>query len=380
MPFAYVDIDLLDRNIREIARAAGNKKIRVASKSIRSVEVLRRIMRSDDTFQGIMCYTATEAAFLAKQGLQDLLLGYPVWEPGGIRLLADLIGEGHGITFMADCLEHVDHLEKIAQERGVRLPLCLDIDMSANYPGLRFGVWRSPLRDWDHVRPVVEKIMNSKWVWLDGIMGYEAQIAGVGDLVPGAALKNNVVRYLKSRSIREVALRRQRIVQRIQELGLTLRFVNAGGTGSLSSSRQEEWVTELTAGSGFYSPTLFDHYRSFRFEPAAGFAVEVVRQPRKDIVTCLGGGYTASGAADRIKLPKPYLPAGLELFPMEGAGEVQTPLLNRGKSPIGLGDPVFFRHAKAGELCERFDTLHVVSNGVIVGGYSTYRGMGETFL
>jgi D-serine deaminase-like pyridoxal phosphate-dependent protein len=161
---------------------------------------------------------------------------------------------------------------------------------------------------------------------------------------------------------------------------VTLRFVNAGGTGSLSSSRQEEWVTELTAGSGFYSPTLFDHYRSFRFEPAAGFAVEIVRQPRKDIVTCLGGGYTASGAADRTKLPKPYLPAGLELFPMEGAGEVQTPLLNRGKSPIGLGDPVFFRHAKAGELCERFDTLHVVSNGAIVGEYSTYRGMGETFL
>ncbi len=380
MPFAYVDLDLLDRNIREIARAAGSKKIRVASKSIRSVEALRHIVQADDIYQGIMCYTATEAAFLAKRGFRDLLLGYPTWEPEGIRRLADLIGEGHCVTLMVDCVEHVDHLEKIARERGVRFPLCLDIDMSASYPGLRFGVWRSPLSEWDHVRPVVERIQRSQWAWLDGIMGYEAQIAGVGDFVPGSAMKNNVVRYLKSRSIREVAKRRQRIVRRIQELGIPLRFVNAGGTGSLSSSRLEESVTELTAGSGFYSPALFDHYRSFRFQPAAGFAVEVVRQPRKDIVTCMGGGYTASGSADRTKLPKPFLPEGLELFPLEGAGEVQTPLLNRGKSSIGLGDPVFFRHAKAGELCERFDTLHVISNGTIVGEYLTYRGMGETFL
>ncbi|WP_256761146.1 amino acid deaminase/aldolase [Cohnella sp. WQ 127256] len=382
MPFAYLDLDLLDRNIRDIARAAGNKKVRVASKSIRSVEVLRHILRSDDTFQGVMCYTAAEAAYLANNGFKDLLLGYPTWEPKGIQTLVDLIGEGHLITFMVDCAEHVIQLEQIAMERGIRIPLCLDVDMSASYPGLRFGVWRSPLHNWDNTRPVVERIVQSPWVWLDGVMGYEAQIAGVGDHVPGATLKNNVIRYLKRRSIREVAKRRGAIVQNIQALGVPLRFVNAGGTGSMSSSREEELVTELTAGSGFYCPALFDHYRSFEYQPAAGFAVEVVRKPRDNIVTCLGGGYIASGAVDRTKLPKPYLPQGLELFALEGAGEVQTPLSIRGPSPesLSLGDPIFFRHAKAGELCERFDSLHVISNGSIVGEYSTYRGAGENFL
>jgi D-serine deaminase-like pyridoxal phosphate-dependent protein len=382
MPFAYVDLDLLDRNIRDIARAAGSKKIRVASKSIRCVDVLRRILRSDDVFQGVMCYTASEAAYLAREGFTDLLLGYPTWEPNGIQALIDLIGEGHNITFMVDCIQHVAQLESLAQERGIRIPLCLDIDMSASYPGLRFGVWRSPLNEWAEVRPIVERILSSSWVQLVGVMGYEAQIAGVGDQVPGAALKNSVVRYLKKRSINEVAKRRQEIVRHIEALGISLRFVNAGGTGSLSSSRVEDVVTELAAGSGFYSPVLFDYYRSFRYEPAAGFAVEIVRQPREDIFTCLGGGYIASGAADKGKLPKPYLPEGLELFPLEGAGEVQTPLRYRGKKeiPLNLGDPVFFRHAKAGELCERFDTLHVISDGAIVGEYSTYRGTGENFL
>ncbi|WP_051421817.1 amino acid deaminase/aldolase [Cohnella panacarvi] len=383
MPFAFLDLDLLDRNISDIDKAAGSKTIRIASKSIRSVSVLRRILRSSDTFRGVMCYTAGEAAFLARQGFQDLLLGYPTWDEQGVMPLLDLIGEGHSITFMVDSVAHVEHLERLARQRGVRIPLCLDIDMSASYPGLRFGVWRSPLDGWEAVRPVAERIRSSSWVWLDGMMGYEAQIAGVGDRVPGQALKNAIVRYLKARSIKDVAARREEVVRKIRALGMPLRFVNAGGTGSLATSRAERVVTEITAGSGFYSPLLFDNYKDFRYRPAAGFAVEIVRKPRPDIVTCMGGGYTASGAADGTKLPGPYLPAGLSLFPLEGAGEVQTPL-KIGREARGLaldlGDPVFFRHAKAGELCERFDRLYVVSEGAIVDEYETYRGMGEHFL
>jgi len=383
MPFAFLDRDLLDRNIRDIAHEAGGKTVRIASKSIRSVEALRYILNADARFQGVMCYTAGEADFLARQGFDDLLLGYPTWEEKGIAALADRIGEGKTIAFMVDCVEHVERIESVARERGVRIPLCLDVDMSSDFPGLHFGVWRSPLNEWGRVLPVAERIADSEWVTLDGVMGYEAQIAGVGDQAPGAGLKNRLVQAMKKRSIREVAKRRADIVARLRSLGLAPRFVNAGGTGSLASSREEEAVTELTAGSGFYSPGLFDYYRGFRYAPAAGFAVEVVRKPRADIVTCMGGGYTASGAAENSKLPKPYLPEGLELTSLEGAGEVQTPLrLPRGASPesLRLGDPVFFRHAKAGELCERFDALLVVSKGALVDEYSTYRGMGENFL
>jgi len=382
MPFAYLDRDLLDLNIRGIAGAAGSKKIRIASKSIRSVEALRYILGSSDRFQGIMCYSAAEAAFLAGKGFDDLLMGYPTWEAEGIRRLVDLVGEGRRIVLMTDCLEHVERIEQIARARGVRVPLCLDIDMSSDYPGLRFGVWRSPLNGWERVRPVAERIVRSEWTSLDGLMGYEAQIAGVGDRVPGATFKNGLIRLLKRVSIREVAKRRADIVERVLSLGADPRIVNAGGTGSLASSREEDVVTELTAGSGFYSPGLFDYYRDFRYAPAAGFAVEIVRMPRADIVTCMGGGYVASGAAENSKLPKPFLPQGLELMPLEGAGEVQTPLRRRGlpETELGLGDPVFFRHAKAGELCERFDSLYVVSNGTIVDRYATYRGMGENFL
>jgi D-serine deaminase-like pyridoxal phosphate-dependent protein len=380
LPLAYVDLDLLNQNIRQIAARAGGKRIRLASKSLRSVAMLRRILAEDGCFQGIMCFTASEAVYLAAQGFDDLLIGYPAWREQDIEAVARAVATGAQITLMIDSLEHVEHIENVARRQGVRLPLCLEIDMSMDVPGLHFGVWRSALRTPEQVRAIIERIQTSSHIWLDGLMGYEAQIAGVGDNLPGQLIKNALVRRFKQRSQREVAERRAAIVDFIKQQGITLRFVNGGGTGSLATTSTEECVTEITVGSGFYAPVLFDYYRSFRYQPAAGYAIEIVRHPRPFIYTCLGGGYIASGAVGPEKLPHPYLPAGAHLDPLEGAGEVQTPIHYRGPLALSPGDPIFMRHSKAGELCERFTHLALVSNGTIVDEVTTYRGDSMNFL
>ncbi len=318
MPFAFLDLDLLDQNIRQIVARAKGKQVRLASKSLRSVAVLRRILAADPIFQGIMCYT--------------------------------------------------------------RLPLCLEIDMSMDIPGLHFGVWRSPIHTAEQARPVIQRIQASSHVWLDSLMGYEAQIAGVGDNFPGHKTKNTIVQRLKRRSVREVAERRAALVDLVKGYGLSLRFVNGGGTGSITTTGTEEVITEITVGSGFYSPALFDNYRDFRYQPAAGYAIEIVRLPRPSIYTCLGGGYIASGSTGPEKLPQPYLPHGARLESREGAGEVQTPIRYDGEIPLTLGDPVFMRHSKAGELCERFTHLLFVSDGRVVDEVTTYRGDGHCFI
>jgi D-serine deaminase-like pyridoxal phosphate-dependent protein len=380
LPLAYIDLDLLDQNIRQIAARAGGKRIRLASKSLRSVAILRRILAADNCFQGIMCFTAAEAVYLASQGFDDLLIGYPVWREQDIEVVARTVATGAQITFMIDSLEHIEQIENVARRQGVRLPLCLEIDMSIDIPGLHFGVWRSALRTPDQIRAIIKRIQTSSHVWLDGLMGYEAQIAGVGDNLPGQLVKNALVRRFKLRSQREVAERRAALVDFIQQQGLTLRFVNGGGTGSLATTSIEEHVTEITVGSGFYAPVLFDYYRNFRYQPAAGYAIEIVRHPQPSIYTCLGGGYIASGGVGPEKQPQPYLPAGARLDPLEGAGEVQTPIHYKGAIPLSLGDPIFMRHSKAGELCERFTHLSLVANGTIVDEVTTYRGDGICFI
>lgn len=380
MPFAFVDLDLLDENIRQIPKRAGDKKIRIASKSLRCVHLLRYIFEQNSQYQGVMCFTIPEALYLASLGFDDLLLGYPAWDAEQINQVCAAVGAGKSITLMVDSVAHIRQINTIAAKVGVEAPLCLDVDMSLDLPGLHFGVWRSPVKSAQEALRVYEEIQRSPHVRLEGVMGYEAQIAGVTDNDPRQGLKNQVIRRLKSRSINQIAQRRAAVIKALESAGATLRFVNGGGTGSLESTRLESAVTEVTAGSGFYASGLFDHYRNFKHLPAAGFAVEVVRQPAPNLYTCLGGGYIASGSVGIEKQPTPYLPAGVTLMPLEGTGEVQTPIRYTGQPSLALGDPVFFRHSKAGELCERFNTLLLVRDGAIIDEIPTYRGDGYSFL
>ncbi|HEY1013163.1 MAG TPA: amino acid deaminase/aldolase [Herpetosiphonaceae bacterium] len=379
-PFAFVDLDLLASNMRQILARAGGTRIRLASKSIRCVAVMERILRADPLFAGLLCFTAAEAAWLSRQGFDDLVVGYPSWHADGIAALCDEVAAGKTVAAMADSLDHIDQLAAVAARRGVVLPVCLDIDLSLDLPGLRFGVWRSPVRSVAQALAVAEAVERSPHLRLDGLMGYEAQVAGLGDRMPGQAAKNAVIRVLKRWSVLLAARRRGAIVGALARRGAALRFVNGGGTGSIETTIREQAVTEVTVGSGFFAPTLFDNYQTFRHLPAAGFAIEIVRRPRADLYTCLGGGYVASGAVGPEKLPAPYLPAGAALLPLEGAGEVQTPVQYRGPVRLAPGDPIFMRHSKAGELCERFNELALVEDGAVVGAAPTYRGQGQAFL
>jgi len=376
-PFAFVDLDLFDANIAEIKARAGDKNIRVASKSVRCSTLLKRIFDADPQFQGTMAFYADEAVFLSQQGFDDLLIAYPYWSADQIEAVIGELQKGKTIVSMVDCEDHVRRFSEVAAGSGIEIPLCLDVDMSSNFLGLHFGVYRSGVDTASQATAITDFIAVQPGVRLDGVMGYEAQIAGVQDQT-GSALMNVAVPFLKKRSIPELCARRQSV---IEALGARdLRFVNAGGTGSLESSRLEACVTEVTVGSGFYSPALFDGYSQFRHHPAAAFAIEIVRHPKDDIFTALGGGYVASGSAGKDKLPKPYLPEGMRLINNEGTGEVQTPVIYCGPEKLTLGDPLFFRHAKAGELCERFNQIYLVADGQIVDIVLTYRGEGKCFM
>jgi D-serine deaminase-like pyridoxal phosphate-dependent protein len=379
-PFAYVDLDLLDANIQAIGARAGDKTVRVASKSVRSVDMLRRILAGHPAMRGLMTFTARETLWLAGQGFDDLLLAYPCWNADELAAICQAVKSGKSITVMLDSPAHADHFAAIAQRAGIELNVCIDLDMSLSLPGLHFGVLRSPVRDVPSALALWAAIRKHPHLRLSALMGYEAQVAGLGDDVPGMGIKAPIVRWLKRLSIRKVAARRAAVVLALRDAGAPLTLVNGGGTGSMEFTREEAAVTEITAGSGFFASHLFDYYRNFRHQPAAGYAVEVVRLPAPGVYTCLGGGYTASGSPGIEKAPLPYLPVGAKLHPNEGAGEVQTPVLYQGPQKLQLGDPVFFRHSKAGELCERFDTLHLLQGGRLVGEDRTYRGDGQCFL
>ncbi|MBB1243703.1 amino acid deaminase/aldolase, partial [Streptomyces durbertensis] len=245
---------------------------------------------------------------------------------------------------------------------------------------LRVGALRSPLHSPARIAELARAVVRRPGFRLVGLMAYEGHVAGVGDAVPGRPLRSAGVRLMQRVARRELAERRAAAVRAVREVAPDLEFVNGGGTGSVQHTAAEECVTEIAAGSGLLLPRLFDHYSSFSGRPAALFAQPVVRRPGVGVVTVLGGGYPASGAAGRDRLPTPYLPEGLRYDPMEQAGEVQTPLLGAAADDLLIGDKVWFRHAKAGELAERFDRFHLVEGERVTEVAPTYRGEGRTFL
>jgi D-serine deaminase-like pyridoxal phosphate-dependent protein len=210
-------------------------------------------------------------------------------------------------------------------------------------------------------------------------MAYEAQIAGLGDAPAGQRLRGAAIRALQRRSLAELTARRVAAVAAVREHA-DLEFVNGGGTGSIAATAQDPSVTELTAGSGLYGPTLFDAYRAWQPEPAAFFALPVVRRPGPSVATVLGGGWIASGQTSPTRQPTPWLPAGLSLTGMEGAGEVQTPVVGPAADQLRVGDRVWFRHAKAGELCEHVNELHLLDGDTLAGTALTYRGEDKAYL
>ncbi len=379
-PLAYVDLDLMQENIEALLKRANNKKVRIASKSIRCRSIMERILQSNQQFRGIMCFTADEAVYLNEHRFDDIILAYPVVHIPHIQAIVQKVKSGASIYLMVDRMEHIQAIEKAVGDAEIKVPVCIDIDMSVDFPGLHFGVWRSSLRSMWSFKKFVQEVLKSDKVEIKGLMGYEAQIAGVGDKVEGKFIVNNTIKGLKAISIPQIRNFRKEAVKYLESNEVELDFVNGGGTGSMESTCSEDAVTEITVGSGFYNSHLFDYYSNFSLQPAAGFAVQITRMPKKNTYTCHGGGYIASGGIEKVKAPLPYLPVGARLMDLEGAGEVQTPVEYKGKEPLKIGDPIFLRHSKAGELCERFNELYLIENGAIREKVPTYRGDGKCFL
>lgn len=367
-PLAVVDLDAFDHNADTLVGRAHGRPIRIATKSLRCRPLIERALNRAG-FSGLMCYSVREALWWARSGQRNIMVAYPSVD---VSALVDLAGDqalSTAVTVMIDSVEHVDFIAReVTGHEGLRV--AVDIDASLRLAGAHLGVRRSPTRTAAEVETVIRRALG-RGLNVVGLMFYDAQIAGLPD-------SSIAVRRVKAWSDQDLRSRRAQIVAAARAL-TPLDFVNGGGTGSLEVTGRDASLTELAAGSGLYAPTLFDGYDGLHLEPAAFFATPVVRRPADGVVTAYGGGYVASGPPGWSRVATPVEGQGLKLFKTEGTGEVQTPLQGAAADRLSLGDRVWFRHAKAGELAERFTQFVLLSGDEVVGAATTYRGEGQCF-
>lgn len=372
---AVVDLEAFDANAADLVRRAAGVPLRVATKSVRVPELIRRALGVGG-FAGVMAFSLAEAVWLIEQGItDDALMGYPTVDRDSLSRLAQEEHLRERITLMVDDPAHIEQLAALPTRGSVPLQVCLDIDASLRIGPVHLGVRRSPIRTPEHAERIAD-LARARGIVVRGLMFYEAQVAGLGE----GGLKGPVIRLIKRASMAELKARRQQIIDAVAAGGNGPLLVNGGGSGSVAETAAAPGITEVTAGSGLFVPGLFDHYSTFNPRPAAFFGLDVVRRPGPGYATAFGGGYIASGPAGPDRAP---LPLAGKYVGTEGAGEVQTPLrFPHGREPR-IGDRVWFRHAKAGELMEHFTHAHLIDGG---GGgepalttVSTYRGEGFPF-
>jgi D-serine deaminase-like pyridoxal phosphate-dependent protein len=384
-PLAIIELDALRFNANDMLRRAGGKPIRVASKSVRVRGVLDAVLALPG-YAGILAYTLPEALWLASAvgghpALPDVVVGYPTADRAALRRLATSPELAARVTIMVDSVEQLDLVDSaIPPKDRETIRVCLELDSSWKSAMLgHIGVWRSPIYTPSAARTLAQEVLGRPGFRLVGMMGYEAQIAGQGDSPAGRPAWGATVRWMQRESKEELLDRRRAAVAEVREL-TDLEFVNGGGTGSLEFTGSDPSVTEIAAGSGLFGGHLFDNYRVFRPAPATAFALSVVRKPAPATATVLGGGWIASGPPAADRMPRVVWPPELQLVPREMAGEVQSPLVGAAAEALRVGDRVWFRHTKSGELSEHVNVFHLVEGGSLVGELPSYRGQGEAFL
>lgn len=381
-PVVALGIEALAYNAHDLLRRAGGLPIRVASKSVRVRAVLDSVLALPG-YRGVLAYTLAEALWLSET-IDDIVVAYPSADRAAIAALAADERAAERVTVMIDSAEQLDLIDAVVGP-GMRaaIRVCLDFDASWRTRALgHIGVLRSPISTPDGLRRLAETVLTRPGFALDGIMSYEAQIAGVGDQPLGKPAEGLLMRTVQRASGEELAERRARAIAAVRAIA-PLRFVNGGGTGSVERTVAEAAVTEVAAGSGLFGPHLFDNYRSFAPAPAVAFALDVVRRPNDETATLLGGGWIASGPAAPDRLPQIVWPQGLRYAPREAAGEVQSPVIGAAARRMRVGDRVWLRHTKSGEPMEHANEVvpvRAAASSAAADPLPTYRGEGRCFL
>ena len=421
---------------------SSNKTIRIASKSIRVPTITNYILhRAFPHAKGLMCYCVPEAQYYAQfHQVYDLLVAYPTvqpsdllitWELSTIHLtddyfhfihddkkevLSGFVKKKFDITLMIDCVEHLEILnnfwdlklneikekrpELYNQYQQVKLRICIDVDLSYRpfFGLLHFGAHRSPIRTINNFEIIVKSALKFPHLKIVGVMTYEAQIAGVPNLNPYTKLLNPIIQILQKFSSKNVLQKRVEILKVLSKNNIKLEFFNGGGTGNIQQACSDPSLSEVTAGSGFFQCCLMDYYSSNDNECALSFAIQVTRSCEINSITCQSGGFIASGSSCwdkfvfshhfnyQLKLiclsnraPTIFLPDDLKVIDQEGFGEVQTPIIGKGTKNVKLGDPIFCRPAKAGEIAENFNYYYLKRNDELLCTANTYRGDGFRF-
>jgi D-serine deaminase-like pyridoxal phosphate-dependent protein len=226
-PALVVDVNALDRNIRQMASFFSTRacKLRPHFKAHKTPEIARRQLAAG-ACTGLTCATVGEAE-VAASFCDDILIANEIVGAENCRRVTALARRAR-MTIAVDSAVGLEGISAAARATGATIGALVDLNVGQNRCGVAPG---------DEAVAIGKLVASARGVTLRGLMGYEGHAVGIAD-------RSERERTVRASMQQLVSTRRM-----FERAGLPADIVSAGGTGSYDISGVFDGITEIQAGS-----------------------------------------------------------------------------------------------------------------------------------
>lgn len=165
-PAVLVDMDKLEANIREMSRLAAEAGVRLRPhvKVHEAAQIAK--MQIEAGACGIEVGSVDQAASMAEEGLEDIIIAHPFYGPHKLETFKELHKKPNlKITAVVDMMEQAEGISQVGQAVGRKVPVLIKIATPGNP---RFG-----LTSGEAVLDMAKKLRRLPGIELAGIYGHE---------------------------------------------------------------------------------------------------------------------------------------------------------------------------------------------------------------
>jgi D-serine deaminase-like pyridoxal phosphate-dependent protein len=288
-PALLLDFDVLRSNIKTMAEFFQPlpAKLRPHFKTHKCTKIARMQMEAGAV--GMTCAKVGEAEILTGAGIRDILIANQVVGSLKVERLMRLLDRGVDVKVAVDDEENVRELSRATTARDLQLGVLVEVDV---------GMGRCGLVPGPEMVKLCQFVDDSTRLVFRGLMGYEGH----------AVLTKDPEERKRQAAKAMEALKHARDL--VEDAGLEVEIVSAGGTGTYDIAGRSPGVTEVQAGSYVVMDATYVKIRP-EFKPALVLLSTIVSRPRKGAAIADAGLKSITG---EFGLPEVLLPSGVRVM------------------------------------------------------------------
>lgn len=234
-PALLIDADVFEENMASMQRLLQGTGIalRPHYKSHKCAEIAK--MQIAHGAKGITCAKLGEAEDLAAAGIEDILIANEIVQPAKV-LRAALLAKRCRLTLCVDNLENIAALSAAAEAAGATIHCLVELDV---------GMGRCGARSEDEFIALAQAVAGANGLVFEGIQAY----AGF--------LSHEVDAAKREAGAASIEARLLGLKSRLEQLGMPVKEVSGGSTGTAAIKRNSKVYTELQAGSYLFMDSTY---------------------------------------------------------------------------------------------------------------------------